>query len=116
MSVDRITVSEWGDVERSSLAGREAETVVRLLTGGRGLVLVFEEWLAEKKDIRAVENERRIFDVSLLGESEKAWHVKTGDHDDWVPKSQSMLFERGSEEIDTPTRTLGEFGSGGGRE
>lgn len=113
MSDGRIGISEYGDLaRRTTLSVREVDAVVRLLNETSKPVLVLEEWLCDKKDLRAVENERRVYSVGVLDETAKAWRVRTGDHDDWIPKSQSEVFERASgvSEISTPSKTLSEFG------
>lgn len=109
----RIVIRDYGQLARDSdLTARETDTVARLLNETDAPALVLEDWLCDKKEIRAVENERRIYSVSVLDETEKAWRVATDNFDDWVPKSQSEVFERarGVEQISTPTKTLGEFG------
>jgi hypothetical protein len=112
---DRTAIAEYGDLARRvDLSPREIDSVVRLLNETDAPVLVIEEWLCEKKDLHATENERRVYSVSVLDETPKAWRVATGDESDWIPKSQSELLERqaGVEEIPTPTKTLSEFGGG----
>lgn len=112
---DRIAIREYGQLARSrTLNAREIDSVVRLLNTTDSPVLVLEEWLCDKKDLRAVENERRVYSVSVLDETAKAWRVRTGGVDDWVPKSQGEMYEmgRGVDEISTPATTLGEFGGG----
>ena len=109
----RTEISEYGDLaRRTSLSVREVDAVVRLLNESDRPVLVLEEWLCEKKDLRPAENERRIYSVGVLDETAKAWQVRTGEHDDWIPKSQSEVFEKagGVGEISTPSKTLSEFG------
>lgn len=111
----RIQVAEYGDLaRRTDISRREIDGAVHALNTTDDSVLVLEEWLCGKKDLRALENERRLFVVTVLDETEKAWRVRTGERDDWIPKSQSVLLERAPDvdEIQTPTKTLSEFGSG----
>jgi len=115
MTVGRVRISEYGDLaRRSSLSRREVDAVVRTLNGSDSPALVVEEWLTDEKAIMPVEGEERVYRVSVLDETAKAWLVATGDETSWVPKSQSTLFElaNGVDVVSTPATTLSEFGSG----
>ena len=112
MSGGRIKISEYGDLARRTEIGVcEVDAITRLLNETNRPVLVLEEWLVEKKALKPVEGEERVYSVGVLAESEKAWRVQTGNRDEWVPKSQSQLFERANrtETISTPETTLSEF-------
>lgn len=107
---DRITVNEFDDIVTKDLSRKEMESVARSLNAGVSSVLVLEEWLVEEKDLESVEGELRIFVGSIQRETDKAWQFSTGDIEDWIPKSQSLVFESGTdEEIETPQRGLREF-------
>ena len=113
MTGDRIQVADYSDLtSRVDLSGREKDHLVADLNNSGGPVLAMENWLVDKKDITPMEGMWKLYAVSVVGESEKAWHVQTGEERAWVPKSQSQLFERapGVEEISRPSSTLADFG------
>lgn len=107
---DRVTVTEFDDVVTADLSRKEMESVARSLNAGVSSVLVVEDWLVDEKDLETVEGEHRIYVGSVQRETDKAWQFSTGDIEDWIPKSQSLVFESDTdEEIETPQRGLGEF-------
>lgn len=110
MSDDRISVETFDDIYTDGLTPREACAVARALNAGAESVIVVEDWLVDDKDIESIDGESRIFSGDVDRESEKAWLFATGQIEDWIPKSQSLLFETDSdEEIETPQYRLGEF-------
>lgn len=107
---DRITVTEFDDIVCRDLSRKEMESVARSLNAGVSAVLVLEDWLVEEKDLESVEGEHRIYVGSIQRETDKAWQFATGETEDWIPKSQSQVFESDTdEEIETPQRGLREF-------
>lgn len=108
MSSERITVSEFDDIS-DHLPPREAEGVARAVNAGAASVLVVEDWLVDEKDLDAIDGQRRVFAGEIERETDKAWLVSTGPVEDWIPQSQSTLFESTGEPIETPQRGLGEF-------
>lgn len=107
---DRITVNEFDDIVRRDRSRKEMESVARSLNAGVSAVLVMEDWLVDEKDLDSVEGEHRIYVGSVQRETDKAWQFSTGDVEDWIPKSQSLVFESNTDEdIETPQRGLREF-------
>lgn len=110
---DRINVETFDDILAHNLTPREAGGVVRAVNAGAQSVLVVEDWLAEDKAIESIDGERRIFSGHVERASEKAWLFATGDVEDWLPKSQSLLFESDTDdEIETPQQKLTAFERG----
>ena len=110
---DRIRISDYAQLgHRVDLSAVEKDRIVADLNETGGPVLVLERWLVEKKDIVPMRAGGRVYRVTVLDESDKAWHVATGEERDWIPKSQSEVLERdgGVEEIATPSSTLADFG------
>lgn len=109
-STDQISVETFDDILAQNLSPRESGGVVRALNAGADSVLVVEEWLVEDKDIESIDGERRIFSGNVDRETEKAWLFATSHVGDWIPKSQSVLFVRDTDdEIETPQMGLSEF-------
>lgn len=109
-STDPISVETFDDILAHNLTPRESGGVVRALNAGADSVLVIEDWLVEDKDIESIDGERRIFSGNVERETERAWLFATGHVEDWIPKSQSVLFESDTEEeIETPQMGLSEF-------
>lgn len=92
---DQVTVTDYADIERETdLSQRAVDNAVRALQQGEEAVLVLEGWLCDRKDLRAMKDERRVFAVKVLHETEDAWQLATGEHTDWIPKSQATLFQK----------------------
>lgn len=108
MSSDRISAETFDDIS-AHLPPRESEGVTRALNAGAASVLVVEDWLVDEKDLDPIDGQRRVFAGDIERETEKAWLVSTGSVEDWIPQSQAILFERGTDEIETPQRGLAEF-------
>jgi hypothetical protein len=106
---DRISVETFDDILAHDLTPRESGGVVRALNAGADSVLVVEDWLVEDKAIESIDGERRIFSGNVDRETERAWLFATGHVEDWIPKSQSVLFATERETIETPQRSLFEF-------
>lgn len=107
---DRISVGAFEDILAHNLTPRESDGIVRALNAGAESVLVVEDWLVEDKDIESIDGERRIFSGNVERETERAWLFATGHVEDWIPKSQSVLFVSDTDEaIETPQMGLSEF-------
>ena len=103
MTSDRINAETFADIHTGGMTPREACAVARGLNAGADAVLVVEDWLVEDKDIESIDGEQRILSGNVERETERAWLFATPPVEDWVPKSQSVLFESDTdEEIETP--------------
>jgi hypothetical protein len=110
---DRINVETFDDIHTGGLTPREACAVARGLNAGAESVLVVEDWLVEDKAIESIDGESRIFSGIVERSTEKAWLFATGHVEDWIPKSQSVLFESDTDEaIETPQQKLTAFERG----
>lgn len=104
-----VCVRSFDDIT-DQVPSRESETVARALNTGVEYVLVTEEWIAQEKDLDAIDGERRVFVGERERATEKAWLFSTGQTAAWVPKSQSVLCSAGTTEpIETLQRDLTEF-------
>lgn len=110
---DRTQIAEYADLGyRVDLSGPEKDRIIADLNETGGPVLAMENWLVDEKPITPIEGLWKVYRVSIIGESDKAWRVQTGEEQAWVPKSCSEVFERDPavEEIATPSSTLADFG------
>lgn len=104
-----VQVESFTDIS-DRLPSREAEAVARSLNASSASVLVTEDWIVEDKQIEAIDGEQRVFVGECERETKKAWLFATGETQDWVPKSQSVLFSAATTAtIKTPQQQLGEF-------
>lgn len=113
MSSDRIRVETLEDIDALDLTPRKAGGVARSLNAGAESVLLDEDWLVEETDLDAIDGQRRVFARVVERATDKAWLFATGETEDWVPTSQSTLFERGTDdEIETLQQQLTAFDRG----
>jgi hypothetical protein len=109
-SAARISVETFDEIRAHDLGPRELGGVVRSLNAGAASVLVVEDWLVGDTAIESIDGERRIFAGRVERETEKAWLFATGQVENWIPKSQCLLFETETDdEIETPQQTLPAF-------
>lgn len=110
---DRTYIAEYGGLKtRVDLSGVEKDRIVADLNETGGPVLALENWLVDKKDITPMDGLAKVYRVTVIDESDKAWQVQTGEERSWVPKSCGQVFEiaPGVETIETPSSTLADFG------
>lgn len=125
MTDDTVTVHGFEDIEEH-ISERRALDVVRVFNEGAETVMVVEPWLLKQRSgleeageqgivvddsgLTPVDGTDNVFAGTIESQSEKAWLFATGEASDWIPKSQSVVFQRFREsKIETPQRGLGDF-------
>lgn len=104
----RVTTTKDIETAADDITSRDAEVAGQLLTDGAGTVLWLQPWLADDKALSYAPGDVTVAVVSVEKETEKAWCVSQ-EGEEWVPKSQSVLFRRaeGVKKVDSQQQRLG---------
>jgi len=118
-------VEAWRDIDgHPDLTGQEKDRVAQVFKETEWeAVIRIPEWLAEDDDRELIplEASDRLYVGNVSDYSEKAWkftqpHTDKGSQRDdgtFLPKSEVVVFERGSSlEIETPQQGLTEYAGG----
>jgi len=114
-SAEIVTVGSYDDVlGTNKLSSKDELAVVDALADTRSgeIVVWVPEWLAEEKSIEAASSSDQVFAGVVDHETEKAWLiVQPGGAEDWIPKSQGVVFERAPDTtLSTPQQRLDDQG------
>ncbi|UHQ96413.1 hypothetical protein [Natrinema halophilum] len=115
MSDEIVTVGSYSDVlGHDDLSSKDELAVVDALNSATGqeLVVWIPGWLASEKSLEAAGSSEQVFVGTVERETEKAWQLVQDDRtDDWIPKSQGVVFERAPDAtLTTPQNRLDEWG------
>ncbi|SEU00871.1 hypothetical protein [Natrinema hispanicum] len=111
MSDAPVVVGGYSDVlGYDELSSKDELAVVDALADTRSseIVVWVPEWLGEEKSIEAASSSDQVFAGVVDHETENAWLiVQPGGAEDWIPKSQGVIFERAPDAtLPTPQRRL----------
>lgn len=111
MSDDVVTVGGYEDVlGQDGLSTQDELAIVDALSTADDdqLVVWVPDWLAAENDLEAAGSSDQVFVGSVGHRTKKAILLEQPPVEDWIPKSQAVLFERAPDAtLSTPQQTLG---------
>lgn len=116
------TIAGYADlVTDTRLDGRDVDVLARELQDRAGdadaLVAWLPEWLLAEKDIEPVERSAHIISGRITHETERAYLVRSGRTEAWLPKSFIRVYRcRPGAELSIPQRGLTDYVTEGGEE
>jgi len=115
--MSRVVVESYDDLtSQSEISGKGADAVADLLNNGVDTVVYIPGWMYDTHCLEPISGGKTLFVGLVEDYSEKCWRVhQEGVRHDYVAKSQAVVFERGSDEIETPQQELTEFTAGDSR-
>lgn len=107
----RVRVESYDDLySRSEISGKGADVVAELMSEGIDTVVYIPGWMTDTHSLDPISGGKTLFVGTVEDYSKKAWKVTQSDGtSEFVAKSQAVVFERESDEIESPQQGLGEF-------
>ncbi|MFD1646672.1 hypothetical protein [Haloarchaeobius litoreus] len=107
----RVPVESYDTLDSTSeISGKGAAVIAELMNKGIDTVVYIPGWMADDNDLKPVAGGKTLYVATVEDYSAKAWKVSQSDGtSEFVAKSQAVVFDRRSFEIETPQQRLGEF-------
>jgi hypothetical protein len=113
----RVIVESYDDLDSCrEISGKGADVVAELMNEGIETVVYIPGWMADDLCLEPISGGKTLFVGFVEDYSEKSWKVhQDGARHAYVAKSQAVVFESESGEIETPQQELSEFAVGDSR-
>jgi|AntDeeMinimDraft_4_1070355.scaffolds.fasta_scaffold02242_4 hypothetical protein len=112
-----INVDTYEDLSSCQrISGKGADVIAELMNEGIETVVFVPKWMADHSDLDPISGGDTLFVVDVKDHSEKAWKVwQPGSQAEFFAKSQARVFQRTTDNIESPQQGLDAFTAGDSR-